>query len=148
MVIRRATQNDLDWIVSRLKDNFSECYDTKRAFFQNDEFTSRFMSILIDTHIVLLAEKNGEPVGFLAGIVHGALYDPALKVLSSALFWVEPKHRRSRAGLKLFDAFRDAGKAVAHWVVFNFPPQAPISDKSMKRRGFRLKERQFVMEVQ
>jgi hypothetical protein len=144
--VRRASESDLPWLVSRLKTHFSDAYGTKRPFFQDEEFTTNFLRELIQEHVVLVATRAKELVGGVAGIFYAHPYDPSLRVLQESLLWVEPSSRNSRAGKLLLDAFTRIGKERAGWICFGMPPKTNIKDEAMTRRGYRLAERNFVME--
>ena len=147
VLIRAATADDVEWLASRLRLYFSDCYGTKRPLFQNDEFTQGFMLTLMKEHLVLIAEKGKERVGFVAGVLSPALYEPSLRVLSETFWWVEKAYRRSKAATLLLDAFTAWGRRHADWIFFGLPTDADVTDRTMARKGYRMQERFYLLEV-
>lgn len=145
--IRAARESDSLWLCERLRTQFSKAYGTRRELFQDEEFTQNFMATLMKEHVVLVAEKGAELVGFIAGLLHPGLYEPSLVMLTSCFFWVEHRFRRSAAASKLFKAFNLIGDEQADTVSMGMPMHADVSTRSMKRHGFELKERFFLREV-
>ena len=100
---------------------------------------------LIREHVVLVAHRAEELLGFICGTLSGHPYDPTLPVLTESIWWVELPHRNSRAGALLLDAFTKAGE-LADWVIFGLPPQTNIKSEAMLKRGYRYAERGFIKE--
>lgn len=147
ITIRAGTPEDLEWLASRLRIYFSQSYGTKRPFFQDEEYAKSFMLTLIKEHIVLVAEKGRELVGFICGALQPSMYDPAMCVLQECVWWVEEPHRAGRAAILLMNAFTAWGREHADWIFFGLPQSANVSDRTMKRRGYRLQERYYLLEV-
>lgn len=144
--VRRAVPSDADWMLPELK-SFSAFYGTKRDIFPDDEFAKSRVKFLIDQHIIFVAEKNGTGIGFIAGLYTPHLFNPALIVLSEQLWWVKESHRGSRAGLMLLNAFTEFGKVNCDWMTMTLEANSPVNDACLKRRGFKLQERQYLMET-
>lgn len=145
--IRPATTDDLDWLIHELKE-FSLFYGTKNGLFSTEEYTRHGMTTLMKDHLVFVAEKDYVgPVGFIAGLYSHHIFNPTIRVLTEAFWWVPEQHRRSRAGYLLLQAFVDFGKENADWILFTLEHNSPVNPNALIDRGFKLKERSFLMEV-
>jgi hypothetical protein len=150
--IRRAKQDDLDWMVGELK-LFSAFYDSKKPLFGHEGFVREGMTGMMKNHLVLVAERDGleggdyRPVGFIAGLLVQHIFNPLIRCLSETFWWVEEKHRTSRAGFMLLQAFIEFGKQNADWILCTIEENSPIGPDALLARGFKLKEKNFVMEV-
>ncbi len=102
---------------------------------------------MITEHVVFVAEKASELIGFIAGTVAPYAYNPLLKALYSNFFWVDVIHRRSSpAGAHLLNVFTAWGYTNCDFVFVGLPPHTDVSDRSMIKRGYRMGERVFVLE--
>lgn len=147
ITIRRGKPEDMDWLIQELK-LFSAFYDTKHPLFGHEQFVREGMTSMIEKHLVLIAEKEGiGPVGFIAGLLVPHIFNPLIRCLSETFWWVEEKHRRGRAGFMLLQAFIDFGKQNADWILCTIESNSPVNPNVLLDRGFKLKERNFVMEV-
>lgn len=145
MIVREARQKDIDWILSELKE-FSDEYGTQVVLY--DEFHAREgVKTLVKQHVVYLAEDKEGPKGFIAGFVAPHVYNPNLIVLSECFWWVPKKHRGSRAGLLLLRKFVKWGKENVDWILFGIESQSPVNPDCLIKRGFKLHERNYLMEV-
>lgn len=144
--IRRGDLKDIDWMVAQLKE-FSRYYGSKRALFGDEAYARNGLVETIKKHLVLVAEKDGAPVGFIAGLVSPHLYNPEIRILCELFWWVMPGHRGGRASPMLLDAFVEWGKEHADWITFGTTEKTPIKESSLIRRGFHLQETSYLMEV-
>ena len=147
--IRPGRPEDIDWLLGQLK-NFSDFFGTKLSLFGADEDYSRFViqSFMSEPHVLLIAEKEDVgPIGFVAGIVTPHLFNPAIKVLAESFWWVDEAHRGSRAGLMLLNDFIAWGKTRVDWITFALEEKSPVNEKALLKRGFRLQERSYLMEI-
>lgn len=94
-----------------------------------------------------IAEVDGTPVGFIAGIVHAHFYQPTLPCLTELLWWVVPTYRHTSAGWRLLAAFVAYGRANAKWITMVIGQNTPIKPKALERFGFVLRETNFLLEV-
>ena len=147
VTIRRAEESDLDWLLVQLRA-FDDFHGSKHKLFSEPEFVSNVMRTLMADHLMLVAvNESGEQMGFISGMVTGHFLNPKIKTLTEVFWWVDQKHRFSRAGVMLLNAYTEWGKANADWVVFSLEHHSPVADRSMIKRGYALKERGFLMEV-
>jgi len=146
--IRKATLEDLPDIMEELK-NFDKFYDSKKKLYRDDETTSAVIGGLIENHVFFVAENNRTErvVGFISGLFCPHMYNPDIMTLVETFWWVNPEYRNTRAGLQLLNAYVDYGKENADWIICTIEADSPVNEKSFYKRGFKLKERSFLMEV-
>ena len=146
IVIRRAESRDIDWLLRELKD-FARFIDTRYSLYGDEKYSREGLQLLIDKHVFLVAEKSFEPVGFVAGYFTPHLFNPKIKVLCELFWYVTPKHRTSRAGSMLMNAYIEHGKESSQWVTFSLNRFTPVNDRSLIKRGFHEHERTYLIEV-
>jgi len=147
MLVRGATFDDAEWIVRELKD-FSRFYGTHHPLFGDESVVRLKLEQAIERNQIMVAEKTGTgPMGFLMWYITPHVYNPAIRVALMNLWWVARKHRFSGAGQALLDAFIAMGKGSADWVIVSIGKNCPIREESLLRRGFKLQERGYLMEV-
>lgn len=144
--IRRADAGDIDWLVSQCRD-FASFFDSRHNLFPDEALAREGLWAMISNHIVFIAQKAGIPVGFVAGTLAPHMFNPAIRVLYEAFWWVTEEHRGSRAGLLLLNSFVAWGREHADWIIFTLENHSPVNDSVLLRRGFTLKERSYLMEV-
>lgn len=146
IVIRDASTSDIDWLLTELKA-FSNFFSAKIELFKDSDFARNFVSTMVANHLVLIADRQGERMGFISGYVTPHPYNPEIKTLAETFWWVSPRYRSSRAGLMLLNAFTAWGKANADWITFALENHSPINEKTLTKRGYHLTERSFLLEV-
>ena len=144
--VRAATENDLDWCLGELQ-KFDVHFGSKIPLF--GENSRGLLTRFIRDHIMLVADMDGcGPVGFIGGWAYPHPFNQAIRVLTLGFWWVVPEHRRSRAGLMLLDSLTEIGVRSYDWVSFAIGADAGISDSTMLRRGFKLREKNYLLEVE
>lgn len=128
---------------------FSDCYSTKLPPYKDAETSEKILKNMIENHLfyVALTEDSLELVGFIAGFVCDHIYNPDIKTLAEAFWWTRPEHRRSGAGLLLLEAYENWGKKNVDWILMTIEEDTPIDDKLFLNRGFRMKEKSYILEV-
>lgn len=144
--VRRAKSEDVGYLVAQLKE-FSVFFGTRRPLFPTEEFASVSMLGFIENHLVLIAERGGEQIGFIAGMITPHAFNPEIKVLLEMFWWVNELHRGSRAGLLLLEEFTAWGRANVDWILMGLEAKSPVNEKVLTKRGFKLHERSFLLEV-
>jgi hypothetical protein len=142
--IRKATIEDLEWLLQELK-TFSAFIDCKTQVF-NEDYGRAMFPLMLDKHVVFIAESEGERLGFIAGLLTPHPFNPNIKILQELFWWVSEQHRRSRAGLMLLNTFIEEGKRLANWTIMSLESNSPVREETLLRRGFRLKERAYILE--
>src|SRR6476469_848409 len=145
--VRPATLSDLDWLMGQLR-SFSRFFASKRPLFEDETYARATFATFIEHHLVLISDGHGVgPTGFIAGLKMPHLFNPKIMTLTEMFWWVDEKYRGTRSGLLLLQAFTNYGKANADWINFTLEDESPVAERSLTRRGYRLKERNFLMEV-
>lgn len=153
--VRQATSADTSYCLSLLK-NFSKFYGLEKYAFYSDDIEDMTikMSTIINHHVVYVSEHinddTGE-IGPLVGVIGGMLtphfYNKNLTILTEMFWWVDEKHRKSRAGHDLIKTFIAAGKAHANLISFCLLEHSPIKASSIEVFGFKPIEKTFIMEI-
>jgi hypothetical protein len=147
ILVRRAIDSDIEWITAELK-KFSEFYDSKHSLFGGETYVTAALATVIDKHVLLIAEtKDLNPVGFISGFLHPHDYNPGVIVLSHSFFWVHEDYRNSKAAYLLLKEFTEIGKFNCHWITLQIPDVSPLTERSLLKRGYKLKEKTYLMEV-
>jgi Acetyltransferase (GNAT) family len=144
--VRKSDIQDLPFIIGELR-KFSDFFPSQIPVYPSEEYARHIMTVMIESHVVLVAENETGPVGFIAGILGSHLYNPTIKTLTETFWWVTPEHRNSRAASILLDEFISLGKTLACWINFSLNTKTAVNDKTLTKRGFKPLERNFLMEV-
>lgn len=106
MNIREANKFDLPEVVKMLRNFRGQTPIDMMKECNNEEYVNKmFHHILLGGGVAYIAEKDGTPVGMIAGVKDHNIWDPDLKMLRELMFWVEEEHRGSSAGFKLIKAY-------------------------------------------
>lgn len=150
--IRTAKPEDVTWMIPELR-KFAAFSQNKYNLFPEDEtYIRKNFENLILNHIVLVAESfnaegTAEGIGFIAGMYSAHAFNPAIQTFLELFFWVKEERRNCRAGALLLNEYLRIGKETANWIVFTLEDVSPVRDEFLTKRGFRLKERNFLLEV-
>lgn len=144
-VVRKAQSEDISWLVAE-SEEFGKFFNSKIPLY-NPEHLRHVFKVLIDSHLVLVAEVNGERSGFIAGLYTSHFLNPNITTLAEVLFWITPKHRGSRSALYLLNAFDEWGETNADWIIMTLEDGSLMKDRSLHKRGYKNKERSFVKEM-
>ena len=146
--IRHAKLKDLDGILADLKD-FSAFYNSKfKMYGDDDEYSRKLVSSLIDDHAFFIAETSeGKLAGLICGVFSPHVYNPTIMCLTESFWWVKPAFRKSGAGLLLLNRFIEYGKEHAQWIICTLEDESPVHPVTFYKRGFKLKEQSFLLEV-
>lgn len=143
--IKPADISDIDWILEELH-KFSEFYGTKLKLTANEEHVRMMVEATIDNHLFLVATDDDGGVGFIAGFVGTHPFNPSIKTLTEALWWVKEEKRKSRAGLKLLDKFTEWGKNNCDWITFTLEHHSPVNERCLLKRGYKHQETSYILE--
>lgn len=126
---------------------FSPFYGTRRQLFGDEAIIAARLTAAIEDHLVLVAHRGDERMGFIVGVVAPHMYNPDITVLCAFLWWVSPQYRCTGAGSALLDTFTAWGKVNADWVILPIGKNCPIKEQSLERRGFALQDKSYLLEV-
>lgn len=146
--IRKATTSDVDWLLIQLQ-KFSAFYSEKYPMFPADEIhAKKQLEYLFNDHYFKIAEdETHKPIGFMAGFKTKSFMNPELNLLTELFWWTDEEHRKTGAGLALLEDFIQEGKDTCHWIVLTLEHNSPVHEKVFLDRGFRVKEKSFLMEI-
>lgn len=146
--IRPANVADTPWLLSQLRA-FSEFYATKVPLFPaDDDHATRVIEDQIQRNPFFIAvDATAGPVGFMSGAVIAHPYNPDLRLLQELFWWVAPDRRGGRAGALLLQHFEEYGRANADWILMTIEAKSPVNPATLERRGYRLHEQTYLMEV-
>ncbi len=145
--VRNATVQDIPWLLDELR-KFSEFFGTRKPLFPADEDKAlSVVSGLISSQPFFIAEVNGYPAGFIAGILAPHGFNDDITQLTEVFWWVAPEYRHSRAAIGLYREFLRVGMEQADWVVMTLESASPVKPDLFESRGFRLHERSYLLEV-
>lgn len=138
---------DLDWLIGQLKQ-FSNFFDTRKNLFPSEDHARQGISNLVNNHVCFIADQTDVgPIGFIAGLIGPHLFNPKIRMLTELFWWVDEQFRGGRAGLMLLNHFTDWGKKHCDWIVMSIETHSPVNTKCLSKRGFKLKEQSYLMEV-
>lgn len=147
MKVRRGSSTDMDWLVEQLRQ-FADFFGSKKSLFADEAYVRSQLEVFMNSHLVLVAEREDlGRIGFIAGFVTPHMFNPAIKVLAEMFWWVDPLKRNTRAGLMLLEEFIAWGKSNVDWITFTLESKSPVNDRLLYKRGFKLQERSFILEV-
>jgi hypothetical protein len=153
--VRRAKAEDIPWLLTELK-KFSEFFTSSIPLFDPDT-AEEILTNLVETQIIFVAVRRSvvtgtgvdvfHPIGFIAGALLAHPFNPKIRMLSEFFWWVQEEHRETRAGLLLLNEFTEFGKANADWIGMALEHFSPVNERCLLRRGYKFKERSFLLEV-
>lgn len=146
LVIRHATKDDLPNLLAEMR-KFSDFFQTKTRLYPDEAHAELVVTDLIEKHLFLIAEEGDELIGFISGYQMPHIYNPSISTLVESFWWVKESHRQSKAGLALLEEFIAIGKKDFDWVICTIEDQTPVKDETFLKRGFKLKEKSFLLEV-
>jgi|CXWL01.1.fsa_nt_gi hypothetical protein len=145
--IIKAAAQDMEWLMGQLRE-FDSFSTYKRSLMEDDAYARLALKEMVDKHVCYIAySEQGERMGFIAGFVSQHSFNPRIRVLTEAFWWVATAFRGSRAGLMLLDKFEDHGRKHFDWVAFSLESHSPVRPQTLERRGFAMKEQSFLLEV-
>ena len=97
----------------------------------------------MDEGTVFVAKEGETPVGMLGALLFPSLFNPEIVVLAEVMWWVNPDHRKSRAGALLLKAFDDLGTLLKCEKTLSILPSSEINVQSLEKRGYLLEEYAF-----
>lgn len=145
MNVRPATIDDLDWVLEQAKE-FSKFYGTKKSLI-DDSYARTGLAGVIENGVMLIAEGKEHRMGFIAGLIVDHPYNPKIRLLYEMLWWVSEPFRKTKAGYALLKRFIEIGKEEADWVTLCSLNVSPIGDRILERFGFKMIERNYLLEV-
>lgn len=145
--VRPATVQDIPWLLDELR-KFSAFFGTRKPLFPEDEDKAlAVVSGLIGSQVFFVSETEGQRSGFIAGILAPHGFNDEIIQLTEVFWWVSPEYRHTRAAAALYSEFMRVGKEQADWIVMTLEMSSPVNPALFEKRGFRLHERSYLLEV-
>lgn len=138
-MIRLAEEKDKQWLVTVAAKNMF-CEELKRPHYYNETQTKNIVDLSVKQQACLVAEKNGELVGTILGVVSPNPFNPTITMLAELMWYVLPEHRHSSAGLKLLIEFAAIGKEKADETSMSLLATSPVAISALEKRGFTMSE--------
>lgn len=144
--IKPVTEDDRKWIVATAAKDmlFNEA---KRPELYNPAQLSFLLNKVINDGTGLICYKGFERVGLVCGIKTPHFLNPSHVTLTELIWYITPKHRRSRATILLLNGFKELVREHADEGIFTLLMDTPISNTSMDKIGFTPLERNFSFKV-
>lgn len=148
MIVRRAVMEDVDSIVEMSRAFYAT---TSYAGFtpMSDESAGLLAEMLIETGVMLVAEKDGAVVGMVGLIVAPFMFNAAVLTAHEIVWYVRPEEVGKGAGAALLAAIepacRERGVVAIQMVhLSTSPPQAAAL---YERMGYRYTESSYTKEL-
>jgi RimJ/RimL family protein N-acetyltransferase len=104
--------------------------------------------VMLKHGVVLVSVEGDKITGVIAGLVTPNTWFPDQLDLMELFWFVEEKYRGSSAALRLLREFTKRGKALdVKRIVMSSETHSPLSNNAYEKRGYKLIEKTFVMEV-
>lgn len=147
MKVRSAVPEDMDWIIFQLRI-FADRFGSKTSLIGDEDHWREGILGIIQQHLFLVAEdRNKTRAGFIAAIASPHMFNPKIRVLTEVFWWVSEPFRRGRAGYMLLKEYISWGKKNSDWISISSIPSSEINEGSLLRLGFRLQERNYLLEA-
>lgn len=151
MKVRSATISDLPNVVELGAEFFAQTTQAEFTSY-NPTGVKDFLSTLLNSEMgaVFVAETDaGEMVGITGGLLY-PLWMGDSHITGQELFWyVDPEHRKSKAGRRLFDALekwaKDAGANSFNMVALSHLHEKRVG-RMYESKGYRPMERMYTKE--
>ena len=145
--VRNATHKNIDWIMTELKE-FAKFFGSKHSLYGDEEYVRNGLEILIDDHILLIAEDDLGLTGFIAALVLPHIFNPNIKTVIEIFWWVPEEHRHTRSGfLLLKELIKASDELGASWITMGLQNGTDVKEESLAKLGFHLHERNFLREI-
>ncbi len=115
MIVRPATQADDDAIIEILKQFAEEQPFGKlkiHASAYNDHHVRKVLSAIRTGGLCLLATEKEQIVGVFMSAVLPDVWLPNMRIMNELVWWVDPQHRDSSAGLRLLKEYTKIGEKM------------------------------------
>lgn len=107
-MIRLGDKFDTPQIIKMLKDYRSATPWARMNQCDNETYIKTLLQqVFAGQGLVLIAEREQQPVGMLVAIKNPNIWDPSLLVMNELCYWVNPEHRGGTSGYRLLAAYKE-----------------------------------------
>lgn len=146
VTVRKAEFGDIPWLIEQAHA-FEEFAGYRRALLRDPLHARDVFTRLITDHLILIATDGAHQMGVIAGWRSPHPFNPTIRVLAEVFWWVPETYRNTRAGVVLLREFERVGRLDTDWVIFSLEHNSPVREAHLTKRGFRMVERAFLLEV-
>ena len=143
--IRLAEIHDIDWIVKVAGRRMTH-EELKKPDLYDPHTIQELALKSIRDQTTLVVSKDSHIIGVIGGVLVPHYLNRNQLTLAEIMWYVLPEHRSGRAGLMLLKGFADMAKQRAAKATLSLLGSSPISDKTLEKFGFKLAERNYLME--
>jgi len=147
--VRQAAVSDVDALVE-LGRNFVWYSSYGSMINVTDDDIARGLCQVLDHGVIFVAERKGEIVGGIAGVMNSLWFAPHVKVGTELAWWVRPDSRNSPAAVRLLRAFESwsAEQGATHVAMSDLVIQGDTpAGKLFEKLGYTLTERSHIRGV-
>lgn len=137
--VRLATRDDKEWVVTVAAKNMLNEEAGRPEYYSYEDCAALF-DLGMATGVILIAEKDGQPVGCISGLLHNNIFNKSITTLAEIFWYVLPEHRNGKAGLLLLNTFSEMGKQMADEIYMSLLDKSDVSHRMMERKGYTLRE--------
>lgn len=142
--VRVADYNDLPWILDDAGVKMIQ-EEVKQPELYNRATMTNIVIAAIEKETVFIGTADEQPVGVIGGIIVPHYLNAEKTTLAEIMWYVYPEYRETRVGLLMLKKYSERAKDF-DYATFSLLAGSPISDRTLERYGFHLKERSFLME--
>lgn len=108
----------------------------------DDESAARFLALMRERGVLLLAEADGFPVGMAGGLYAPFIFNDRLKVGQELFWWIEPEYRSLGIGRELLAELEISAKNAGciRWSMIAIAGTQDQVGKLYDRAGYELAE--------
>lgn len=147
MIIRKATLDDLDFIMTDVADDMFALQGDSSL--RDDEYMrNTLIPYIISNGVCLIAEIDGKCIGSIAGVVVPTVYNPNKTNLAELWWWVNKENRKGSVGAKLLFMFEvEAQDRQVNHLTMSILPNTHLNTQALEKRGYMLKESAYGMNL-
>ncbi len=117
MIVRKATQQDDDAVIEVLKQ-FAEQQPLGKLQVEaeqyNDHHVRKVLNAVRTGGLLLIAQDKEQIAGVFMAVVTPDIWVPSMRIMSELVWWVNPQHRDSSAGLRLLKEYTKIGEQMVN----------------------------------
>jgi len=100
MIIRKATKDDLAQCIPMISDFYTKTFKDMNMSW-DDSTAGIIADMIIDKHLFLVADNDGEVIGGIAGFIQPCMMDTKDLQFSEVSWFVKPEHRSVSVSMRL-----------------------------------------------